>query len=91
MSANRSDSTIWVRCCTHETDALSERFAEKEIRFKAETISRGNPGYSHYGRGGLSTRMRIWVHEADLAEAKPIVDKRRFKKVKKPNGGAVKP
>ena len=58
----------------HETDTLSERFAEKGIRFKVETISRGNPGYSHYGRGGLSTRMRIWVHEADLAAAKPIVD-----------------
>ena len=58
----------------YETDELCARLTDAGVRFRLEGSSR-NPEYSHWGRGGLQSRMRLCVQEWDVERAKPIIDK----------------
>lgn len=57
-----------------ETDSICAEFKESGIRFKLERKDHV-PVFSRFGRGGIDSRMCIWVHCDDFDKAKPIADR----------------
>ena len=60
----------------YEMDPLCVKLKEVGVRFKLESLHLHGPRMmdSYVGKGGLSVRMRLWVHQDDVVRAKPIVD-----------------
>lgn len=57
-----------------EADPICAEFKESGIRFKLERKDHV-PVFSRFGRGGIDSRMCIWVHCDDFDKAKPIADR----------------
>lgn len=57
-----------------EADPICEEFKESGIRFKLERKDHV-PVFTRFGRSGIDSRMRIWVHCDDFDKAKPIADR----------------
>lgn len=58
----------------YEVDPLCEKFAEAGIRFQPGRYDH-QQAFSRFGRGGLDSRMYVWVHKDDVARARPIAER----------------